>query len=237
MKFSIITVTYNCEDLIETTLNSVLIQDFLNFEYIIVDGGSTDNTLKIIESYKDKIDIIISEPDKGIYDAMNKAIKLASGEYINFMNAGDTFIGNNIITTINNFLNQNNCSLAYGYARTSYLNKELLIGNSDASKIKICHQAAFYKKDLHHKYGLYDLNYKIVSDRDFFAKLYTHHEPICFVNTIIVDYMYDGLTTKNVLARIYEDYMLDQQYFSEKKLLNFFKFLTKSIFYKLKGFA
>ena len=88
-KFSIITVTYNAGAVLEDTIQSVITQTYKNMEYIIVDGGSKDRTLQIIEQYKEHIHTVISEPDKGLYDAMNKGIKLATGDYLCFLNAGD----------------------------------------------------------------------------------------------------------------------------------------------------
>ena len=88
-KFSIITVTYNAGAVLEDTIQSVITQTYKNVEYIIVDGGSKDRTLQIVEQYKEHIHTVISEPDKGLYDAMNKGIKLATGDYLCFLNAGD----------------------------------------------------------------------------------------------------------------------------------------------------
>ena len=89
-KFSIITVTYNAEKVLEDTIQSIVTQSYKNVEYIIVDGGSTDGTLSIVNKYKEHIHTLVSEPDKGLYDAMNKGLKLATGDYVWFLNAGDT---------------------------------------------------------------------------------------------------------------------------------------------------
>lgn len=88
-KFSIITVTYNAGNVLEDTIQSVITQTYKNVEYIIVDGGSTDRTLSIVDHYRTMIQHVVSEPDKGLYDAMNKGIRLATGDYICFLNAGD----------------------------------------------------------------------------------------------------------------------------------------------------
>lgn len=88
-KFSIITVTYNAAKVLEDTIQSIVTQTYKNLEYIIVDGGSTDETLDIIHKYQEHITTVISEPDQGLYDAMNKGIKLATGDYLCFLNAGD----------------------------------------------------------------------------------------------------------------------------------------------------
>ena len=97
---SIITVAYNAIQLIEATIKSVINQSYTSIEYIIIDGGSTDGTIDIIKKYDKYLAYWISEPDKGIYDAMNKAIKKANGDWINFMNCGDTFVDENVISEI-----------------------------------------------------------------------------------------------------------------------------------------
>lgn len=100
MKITVVTVCFNAESIIEETIKSVLSQTYEDIEYIIIDGRSTDSTRQIIDKYADRISKIISEPDKGIYDAMNKGIALATGDYINFMNAGDTFSSNEAIKEV-----------------------------------------------------------------------------------------------------------------------------------------
>ena len=100
MKISVVTVCYNAADTIERTMLSVLNQTYHDIEYIIIDGGSTDGTVDIIRKYADKIAYWVSEPDKGIYDAMNKGIKVATGEWINFMNAGDYYYSNEVLKNV-----------------------------------------------------------------------------------------------------------------------------------------
>src|SRR5476649_1626689 len=108
LKISLITVTYNAESTIGRCIESVIAQNFENIEYIIVDGNSTDKTIQIINQYKNHISIFLSEPDNGIYDAMNKGIKLASGDVIGMLNADDFFADNTVLTDIANaFITQN----------------------------------------------------------------------------------------------------------------------------------
>ena len=108
-KISIITVCYNSQDTLEDTIQSVLNQDYQNIEYIIVDGKSTDNTLKIIEKYQDKITKVISEPDKGLYDAINKGIKNASGEIVGIINSDDVLAYKSAVSDIAQTFEQQNC--------------------------------------------------------------------------------------------------------------------------------
>ena len=99
-KISVVTVCYNAVNDIEKTILSVINQTYPNIEYLIIDGGSTDGTMDIVNKYKDKIDVIVSEPDKGIYDAMNKGIDRATGDWINFMNAGDCFFEKETVNSV-----------------------------------------------------------------------------------------------------------------------------------------
>ena len=99
-KFSIITVTYNAEDSIEGTVESVISQSFKSFEYIVIDGASTDNTNELLKNYKKQIDLIVSEKDEGLYDAMNKGILLAKGEFLLFLNAGDRLFNNTVLNKV-----------------------------------------------------------------------------------------------------------------------------------------
>ena len=102
MKYSIITINYNNRDGLEMTINSVLEQTYKDFEYIIIDGGSTDGSLEVIKKHAAQIDYWVSEPDNGIYNAMNKGIRKATGDYLNFMNSGDTYHTSSVLGDIAN---------------------------------------------------------------------------------------------------------------------------------------
>src|SRR5947209_16324776 len=108
LKISIVTVVYNAQNTIDRCLESVLRQKFTNIQHIVIDGGSTDDTLRIIDKYRDKLSLVISEPDKGIYDAMNKGINLANGDIIGTLNADDYLADNDILNDVaNSFMQQN----------------------------------------------------------------------------------------------------------------------------------
>lgn len=169
-KISIITVVYNNKNTIEKTINSILSQTYKDFEYIIIDGKSTDGTIEIINKYIYKIKKIISEPDKGIYDAMNKGIKYCSGEWILFMNSGDILKDNN---TLQNIFSQNipkNVNFIYSDFQVKN-NKSIDTYKASFKKGILLHQSIIYKTKKHKEYGNYLVTSKyIVSDYIFFLQ-------------------------------------------------------------------
>lgn len=172
--FSVVTVTFNAEKTIEKTLKSIFSQKSELYELIIVDGDSTDKTKELLNDIEDKINVFISEPDKGIYDAMNKAINHASGIYVVFMNAGDCFFNKDTLESIYKRLTTMDVmpSLVYGKHAVRYDNNLLKIKSTDklASKhiktMPICHQSLYATRELLVKYH-FDINLKIVSDYKF----------------------------------------------------------------------
>lgn len=152
---SIITVVYNGVNFIEETILSVINQTYPNKEFIIIDGGSTDGTLEIIRKYQDKINYWVSEPDRGIYDAMNKGIASAKGEWLNFLNAGDSFVDE---TILNNIFSSaiSDATLIYGDIKVltenghSYNHRASILSNDKSIKkgMSVCHQAIFYSSKI-----------------------------------------------------------------------------------------
>jgi glycosyltransferase involved in cell wall biosynthesis len=167
---TVITVTYNAEKSLENTILSVINQSFNNIEYIIVDGGSTDGTFDIIRKYEERISFWISEPDEGIYDAMNKGIRLANGIWINFMNSGDSFFDYNVLSHIFSVEYSDNVKFLYSDFYLKYedsANGDFYL--ADYNKGRILHQSVIYKKELHNEYGYYIVTKKIIiSDYLFF---------------------------------------------------------------------
>lgn len=175
---SIVTVSYNTVSTIERTILSVINQSYPNIEYIIIDGGSTDGTVDVIKKYADRIAYWISEPDGGIYDAMNKGIEYANGEYINFMNAGDCFVDNIVVNKIFSKIISNNIGVIFGEWYLKYNNKYRLKQTSPFYKNKnkfkemgFSHQSVFVKTILAKKYP-FDLNYKLCADYNMIWNLY-----------------------------------------------------------------
>ena len=177
---SIITVSFNAAEVLERTILSIINQSFADYEYIIIDGASTDSTTDIIEKYRDKVHKYISEPDEGLYDAMNKALKMAEGDYVWFMNAGDQLFDNHIFEHI--FEKLNGADIIY--SDTMVVSKEgtevgmlSILTHNNAPKelhwkkmqkgMVVCHQSFLVKKDI---VPFYDLKYKYSSDVDWVIK-------------------------------------------------------------------
>ena len=215
--FSIITVTYNAEATIVVTLRSVQQQTYRQVEHIIVDGGSKDHTLSIIEKYKDSYLHVISEPDKGLYDAMNKGIRLATGDYLCFLNAGDTF---HEVDTLEKIVNGNrelsivNCQSSILYGQTAIVNAdreflrmrrhtapEVLTWKSFKRGMLVCHQAFFVKRTLADPY---DLQYKYSSDFDWCIRMMKKADVITNTHLILIDYLDEGMTTRHHKASLLE---------------------------------
>jgi glycosyltransferase involved in cell wall biosynthesis len=171
-KISIITVVYNAKGFLEETIESVLNQNFDNFEYIIIDGGSTDGTLDVINKYQDRITLWVSEPDKGIYDAMNKGIRYAKGEYVYFLGGDDLLFDDQVLKNVNSYLLDER-KVYYGNVLFKKRNV-IYDGKFNSLKIvtrNISHQSIFYPKEIFKKYS-FDTKYKIFADYELNLKLY-----------------------------------------------------------------
>jgi glycosyltransferase involved in cell wall biosynthesis len=170
---TVITVTYNCGRDLEDTILSVLNQSYSNIEYIVVDGGSQDGTLNILTKYDHAIDYWISEPDKGIYDAMNKGILLSSGDWLSFLNAKDTFCEPRTIETVATQYFHNDARFIYSdvlLARHDDPKNNRHRYECDHKRLIINHQASIYRKQLHLEHGLYIVAPKLsISDYLFFS--------------------------------------------------------------------
>jgi len=197
---TIVTVTYNAEDLLEETILSILNQSYKNIEYIIIDGASNDGTIDIIKKDENKINYWRSEPDEGIYYAMNKAIEKATGKWINFMNAGDTFFN---IDTISNIIRHKDedSKLVYGNCQIdSRINKPHDLSRYD-NITSICHQTVFVRTDLM-KNTPFDTKYKISADHDFILKMFQNKKKFQYLDEPIANYLLNGLSDTESL-RLY----------------------------------
>jgi glycosyltransferase involved in cell wall biosynthesis len=181
-KVSIITICLNEKNNIEKTIKSVIDQNCTNFEYLVIDGGSTDGTAKIISKYGDKLSYFVSEKDSGIYSAMNKGIEHSNGEYLLFLNGGDYLSDINILS---NFINKDfNEDIIYGNLfldnkKKQKIFKNIKIDNEYLFNNYISHPSTFIKKDLFDKYGLYNEKYKIAGDYEFFLRVIIKYKATC----------------------------------------------------------
>ena len=216
-KFSIITVTYNAEKVIENTIQSVIVQTYKNVEYIIIDGASLDHTMEIIDRYRDRIHLVISEPDKGLYDAMNKGIEHATGDYVCFLNAGDTFHQDDILFQMVHTLHETRMpDVIYGETAIVDLQEhflhmrrlsapEHLTWKSFKQGMLVCHQAFFARIDWA-KREPYDLSYRFSADFDWCIRIMKHAEHLHNTHLTLIDYLNEGMTTKNHKASLKERY-------------------------------
>jgi glycosyltransferase involved in cell wall biosynthesis len=203
---SIITAVYNGNYTIDETIKSVISQDYPNFEYIVVDGGSTDGTVETLRKYDESIDYWVSEPDKGVYDALNKGIVLAQGEWLYFIGADDRFKDKQVVSRMIGKHPQSRLLYGNVYA-------ELLKTNYDGefSKYKlclknICQQAIFYHKKLFDDLGNFNTKYKLFADWEFNIRCFANKNtnPI-FVDSTVAYYSSTGLSSKYIDEKFEQD--------------------------------
>lgn len=197
-RISVVTVCYNAVNTIEKTILSVINQTYDNIEYVIIDGASTDGTINIIKRYENRIAYWISEPDRGIYDAMNKGILKATGDWIHFLNAGDIFHNNEVIKDFIPQI-QNNVFIAYGdtqyvFSIASKVHKALPIDRMN-QVMPIGHPATFVKSS-YHKKNLFDTSYRSSGDyKFFFDSFYKDHVEFQYIPLIVADFDAEGGTS------------------------------------------
>lgn len=211
--FTIITVVYNAVDHIEQTIQSIQKQTYKNFEYIIIDGDSTDGTLDVIKCYLDNISILVSEKDNGIYDAMNKGLKLAKGRYISFLNAGDWYNIHSLEKIQEQiFLNQ---ELEIIYGDLLFIRgRSKIYWKSNRGKHLgeyIPHPAMFIKRELHLT-CLYNLNYSIAADSDAIIRLFSKALQTKYIEYPITCFLAGGKSSNFVRAQ-YENFHINKKYF------------------------
>lgn len=237
-KISVVTVCYNAVNDIEKTILSVINQTYPNIEYLIIDGGSTDGTMDVVNKYKDKIDVIVSEPDKGIYDAMNKGIDRATGEWINFINAGDMFWESDSVSKVFSSSNlSDNDDIIYGYQvhRFPYgifVRKRLPLADFE-HYMPIGHPASFVKLTLL-KVNHFDCKYKIAADYNFFYTAYKHGKNFKAVDVIVSNFeSCEGVSSKATFRTIKETAQVNGSYRSISYDISYLKLRFISIVKKL----
>lgn len=236
LKVSVITVCLNAQKHIEAAIQSVIRQSYKNIEYIIVDGGSTDYTLDIIKRYKSMISIILSEPDKGIYDAQNKGIKLATGEIVNILNSDDHFYNDGVISDVVNLFKKKNADFIYGNIICTNLDTHLDYVKKYPRYLKkrfflrdtISHAGTFFRKDCFLKIGYYDTRYKVSADYEWYLRALFKNNLTWFYANQVFSVFFTGGCSGNVT---YSDELkeIQRKYFSRFDL--FFYKLINFVFY------
>ena len=229
-KFSVITVCYNAEATIEDTIQSVISQTYHHVEYIIVDGASKDRTMDIVNRYREHIAIIVSERDKGLYDAMNKGIGLATGDYLCFLNAGDSFHEDDTLQQMVHSIHTPQLpDVLYGetelvdheghFLRMRRLSApEVLTWKSFRQGMLVCHQAFFPRRDL---VMPYDLRYRFSADFDWCIKIMKKSKVLHNTHLTLIDYLAEGMTTRNHKASLKERFSIMTRHYGWMSTLAF----------------
>lgn len=216
MRFSIITVVYNRVGSIRRTIESVLGQSFKDFEYIVIDGESTDGTLKYIKNVDSKNFKYVSEKDNGVYDALNKGVRMSRGEYVLFVHSDDYFVDNKVLSNINKHIN--NQDIIYG--NTIYVNQEgekVRYWKGESGDIKKgwapCHTATILKKSVYEEIGLYNLDYSIASDYDLMIRAFCDDSnSVLYIDIDIVYMTIGGISTSGIKSKIKSFIEIDRIY-------------------------
>lgn len=212
IKISIVTVCYNSSKTIEDTILSVLGQSYQNIEYIIVDGGSTDGTLAIIEKYKKHIAYFVSEPDKGLYDAINKGIKASTGDVVGIINSDDVLASYHTIKSVAVSFSLEGCEALYGnliYTDAS-LQKTIRTWKSKPYQEGLflkgwmpAHPTFYAKKELFEKYGYYNTSFKISADYELMLRfIHKHGVKPYFLDRTLVKMRNGGISNNSLKARV-----------------------------------
>ncbi|MBU0697476.1 MAG: glycosyltransferase [Bacteroidetes bacterium] len=239
---SVITVVYNNVEHIERTVKSAINQSYPNIEYVVIDGASTDGTLNILKKYHDKIDVLISEPDQGIYEAMNKGLDLAKGDYVLFMNSGDEIFATD---TVENVFN----SLAFAdiyYGETEMLNEQLqsegrrrhqapdqLSLSSFRYGMSVSHQAIYVKKSITKSF---DPKYQLSADIDWILDAISKAKTIVNTHQYVAKYLMGGLSKQKHRESLMERYEIFKKYYGFiPNIFNHLIIAVKLGFYWLKN--
>ena len=243
MLFSIITVTYNAAKVLRPTLDSVKAQSFRDFEYLVIDGASSDDTLQLVKDAGIATTSVWSEPDKGLYDAMNKALKKAKGEYLIFLNAGDAFATPETLARIA-VKAQDHPDVIYGQTQLVDDQRKVvgmrhltapavLDWKSFKDGMLVCHQAFIAKRELCPEYNL---NYRFSADYDWCIKVLRQSQSTAYVgDEPIISYLSEGLTTENHKKSLRERYRIMCHYYGTvPTMLRHVKFALRHLLRKVR---
>lgn len=224
MKVSIVTVCLNSVKTIEQTIQSVLNQTYKDIEYIVIDGGSRDGTCEIIEKYRSGIAYYVSELDEGLYHAMNKGIKRATGNIIGILNSDDWYDLYAIENIVKAF-QECDCDLIHGKLAMVYENNQYrIVGQRNLENLyigmTITHPTVFIKREIYNRYGVFDLKYKNASDYELMLRLYTLGIRIRFIPSVLTYFRLGGLSQKQEIINIQESYKISRYYIEKNKELD-----------------
>lgn len=216
--FSVITVCRNAQDTLEATLQSVLSQTYPHVEYILVDGASTDATADIIRRYRPRLARVLSEPDRGLYDAMNKGLRLATGDYLCFLNAGDCLHDADTLEHVVRSLPAGGCLPDVIYGDTALVDAHRrflrlrrlrpprkLTWRSFRQGMLVCHQAFFARRTLAQPY---DTSYRYSADFDWCIRLMKQADVLHNTHLVLIDYLSEGLSTRHRTASLRERFRI-----------------------------
>lgn len=211
MKISVITVCYNAVATIESSILSLINQDYRDFEYIVIDGGSSDGTVDIVNRYLPHISYFISEPDLGIYDALNKGIKQAAGDVIGVLHANDCYGSNRVLSKVAEIITNRNVDAVYGDL-VFYNTKGKVVRkwkSRPATKLLLelgwmpPHPTLFIKKNFFYRYGNYRLDFGTAADYELILRLFYRHKiKSYYVNAVFVKMLTGGLSNKSILSHV-----------------------------------
>ena len=218
--YTIITVCLNAADDLERTIQSVLMQKDCEIEYIIKDGVSTDHTKDVVRKYEPELQklsrfVFVSEKDAGLYDAMNIATKMAQGTRLQFLNAGDCLMDENVIASVAE--NECDADILYGdytrmFGQTPVAKKAIRETDADfARKLNFCHQAAFIKREVMQAL-LYDTNYPICADLEFFRRAYALSKTYRYMDVMVVGFQMGGISYQRAFDLLDETYRIQYKY-------------------------
>ncbi len=236
MKVSVITACYNAEATIEDTIRSIAAQTYNNIEYIVVDGASKDYTPAILRKYEQNITKLISEPDSGVYNAMNKGIKAATGDLLFFLNADDVFINELVVEQFVEFAKERTERLILGnivlldkYTGKVYHEKQQLIDDIQLLKSTVFHPATFFRREVFEKYGLYNEENKIASDYEWYLNYFVKNNgDYAYLDFPVSIFSMSGLSSNEEHGKIHQDErkIIQKKYFTQKQIRTF-EFLNK----------
>ena len=205
-KISIVTITYNSEATLEETIKSIVSQYYDNLEYLIIDGGSKDKTLEIVNKYRDKIAVVVSEPDKGISDAFNKGIRKATGEIIGIINSDDFLMPNALDTIAKHYdptvdVYSGNVLFWYEDTGKEFSVKPEIIFDKLKLQYGVAHPARFIRKSAYEKYGMYGIDFRYNMDIDLLCRFYKNGAKFVHIDENLARFRMGGTTADSIYKK------------------------------------